>query len=142
MSAGSPSGPTRKRPTTRRSACVRTTSSSRTSRRRRTWRRQRSRSPATKRAALERAAPLDLLRANGRSGVRRCGLLDAAGKERLTRDHEPLDLGGALVQLEDLGVTHQLFARLLLDEAVAAVDLDGVRRDLHRGVRGEALRVG
>src|SRR5215207_1756870 len=59
------------------------------------------------------------------------GLLDAAGQQRLARDHEPLDLRGALVELHDLGVAHELLDGVLLDEAVAAVDLHGVRRDLH-----------
>src|SRR5881397_3618031 len=68
-------------------------------------------------------------------------LVDAAGHEDLARDHEALDLRRALVELHDLRVAHQLLDRVLLDEAVASVDLDGVDGDLHRGVRGEALGV-
>ena len=71
----------------------------------------------------------------------RGGRLDAPREQRLARDHEALDLRGALVELHDLRVAHQLLDRVLLDEAVAAVDLHGVRGDLHRGVRGEALGV-
>src|SRR5262249_5696093 len=59
----------------------------------------------------------------------------------LAGDHETLDLRGALVDLEQLGVAHQLLDRVLLDVAVAAEDLHRVRGDLHRGVGGEALRV-
>src|SRR5215207_9435074 len=68
-------------------------------------------------------------------------LLDLAGKERLPCDHQPLDLRGPLVELHDLRVAHQLLDRVLLDEAVPAVDLDRVNRDLHGRVRGEALGV-
>src|SRR3954466_13013111 len=69
------------------------------------------------------------------------GLGDAARQQRLASDDQALDLGRALVQLHDLGVAHQLLDGVLLDEAIAAVDLHGVRGDLHRGVRGEALGV-
>src|ERR687895_720914 len=55
-------------------------------------------------------------------------------------DHEPLDLRGALVDLEQLRVAHELLDGVLLHVAVAAENLDGVRRDLHRRVRREALR--
>src|SRR5215207_2363987 len=55
-------------------------------------------------------------------------------------DHEPLNLRGPLVDLEQLGVAHELLDRILLDVAVAAEDLDCVGGHLHRRVRGEALR--
>src|SRR5436309_9978434 len=64
----------------------------------------------------------------------------ATRQEYFLRDHEPLDLTGALVDLEQLGVAHQLLDRVLLDVAVAAEDLHRVGRHLHRGVGGEALR--
>src|ERR1700710_1793224 len=54
-------------------------------------------------------------------------------------DDQALDLAGPLVELHDLCVAHQFLDRVLLDEAVAAVDLDGVGGDLHRRVGGEAL---
>src|SRR2546421_4516979 len=73
-----------------------------------------------------------------RRGLR---LLNPARQQNLARDHEPLDLRRALVELHDLRVAHQLLDRVLLDEPVAAVDLDGIDGDLHRGVRGEALGV-
>src|SRR5437588_4060680 len=63
-----------------------------------------------------------------------------ARQEDLARDDEPLDLRGPFVDLEPLGVAHQLLDRIFLDVAVPAEDLDRVRRDLHRSVRGEALR--
>src|SRR6201997_5400350 len=65
-----------------------------------------------------------------------------AREEDLLRDHEPLDLRRALVDLEQLRVAHQLLDRVLLDVAVAAEDLDGVRWYLHSGVGGEPLREG
>ena len=77
------------------------------------------------------------LRASGRSSR----LRRRARQEDLARDHEALDLRGALVDLEQLRVAHQLLDRVLLDVAVAAEDLHGVGGDLHRRVGGEALRV-
>src|SRR3954471_7011789 len=68
------------------------------------------------------------------------GSLIGRRHEELFRDHEPLDLRGALVDLEQLRVAHELLDRVLLDVAVAAEDLHGVRRRLHRHVGGEALR--
>src|SRR5437764_3152694 len=56
------------------------------------------------------------------------------------RDDQPLDLRRALPDLVDLRVAEPLLDRVLLDVAVAAKDLDGVGRDLHGDVRGEALR--
>src|SRR5437016_8104624 len=63
----------------------------------------------------------------------------ATRQEDFLRDHESLDLRRALVDLEQLRVAHQLLDRVLLDVPVAAEDLHGVRRDLHRGVCTEAL---
>src|SRR5215210_1138372 len=60
----------------------------------------------------------------------------------LPRDDEPLDLRGPLVDLEQLGVAHELLDRVLLHVAVAAEDLHRVGRDLHRRLGGEALREG
>src|SRR5256885_14009861 len=64
----------------------------------------------------------------------------ATGEKYLPSDHQPLDLRSALVDLEQLRVAHQLLDRVLLHVAVAAEDLDGVGRDLHRRVGCEALR--
>src|SRR5829696_4596734 len=64
----------------------------------------------------------------------------ATRHEYLTSNHEPLDLRGALVDLEELGVAHELLDRVLLDVAVAAEDLDRVGGDLHCRIRAEALR--
>src|ERR687895_746788 len=62
--------------------------------------------------------------------------------EYLTGDDQALDLRGALVDLEQLGVAHELLDRVLLDVAVAAEHLDRVGRDLHGRVGGEALGEG
>src|SRR6476659_1126442 len=70
------------------------------------------------------------------------GLLGAPGKECFPGDHEALDLRGALVELHDLGVAEELLDRVVLYEPVAAIDLDGFRRDLHCGVGREALGMG
>src|SRR6202521_6313276 len=61
-------------------------------------------------------------------------------EEDLLRNHEALDLTGPLINLEELRVAHELLDRVLLDVSVAAEDLNGVGRDLHRGVGREALR--
>src|SRR6266511_906538 len=63
----------------------------------------------------------------------------ATRQKYLAGDHEPLDLRGSLVDLKQLRVPHQLLDRVLLHVAVAAEDLDGVGRDLHRRVGGEPL---
>src|SRR5215207_3793461 len=60
----------------------------------------------------------------------------------LPYDHEPLDLRGPLVDLEQLRVAHELLDRVLLDVPVAAEDLDGVGGHFHRRIGGEPLRVG
>src|SRR6188508_1725007 len=64
----------------------------------------------------------------------------ATRQEDLFRDHESLDLRGALVDLEQLRVAHQLLDGVLLDVAVAAEDLHGVGRHLHHRVCREELR--
>src|SRR5437868_13897133 len=55
-------------------------------------------------------------------------------------DHEPLDLRGALVDLKQLRVAHELLDRVLLDVAVAAEHLHRIGRHLHRRIGCEALR--
>src|ERR1700729_2730395 len=75
------------------------------------------------------------------SGGNRRGLLGTPRKQRFACDHKTLNLRGALVQLHDLGVAEELLDGVLLDEAIATVDLNRVGRDLHRGVGGEALGV-
>src|SRR4051812_15634997 len=62
-----------------------------------------------------------------------------ARDEDLLRDHEPLDLRRALVDLEELRVAHELLDRVLLHVPVTAEDLHCVRRHLHRGIGGEAF---
>src|SRR5215213_3151867 len=58
----------------------------------------------------------------------------ATGQEYFLGDHEPLDLRGALVDLEELRVAHELLDRIFLHVAVAAEHLNSVGRDLHRRV--------
>src|ERR1022692_3094329 len=58
----------------------------------------------------------------------------------LARDHEPLDLLRALVDLRDLRVAHEALDRVLLDVAVAAEDLHRVGGDSHRHVAALQLR--
>src|SRR4051812_46969818 len=55
-------------------------------------------------------------------------------------DHEALDLVGALVDLRDLRVAHHALDRVLVHVAVAAENLNGLDRHVHRRVRGEQLR--
>src|SRR5436190_13323209 len=62
-------------------------------------------------------------------------------QEDLARDDESLDLRRSLVELEELCIAHELLDGVLLHVAVAAEDLDGVCRHLHRGVGGEAFRI-
>src|SRR5207245_2517641 len=60
--------------------------------------------------------------------------------EQLLGDDQPLDLVRPLVDLHDLRVPHEALDGVLACVAVAPEDLDGVGRDLHRGVAGPALR--
>src|SRR3954463_14928592 len=60
-----------------------------------------------------RAVPEKVSRLGGGAGGRR--LLAPPWQQRLARDHEPLDLRGALVELHDLGVAHELLDRVVLD---------------------------
>src|SRR5204862_345978 len=57
----------------------------------------------------------------------------------LARDHELLDLRGALVDLRDLRVAEVTLDLVLLDDPVAAVHLDRVGRDPHGGLGREEL---
>src|SRR3954447_11494571 len=59
--------------------------------------------------------------------------------ERLPRDDEPLDLGGALVDLGDLGVAVVALHRELAGVAVAAEHLDRVPGHLAGDLRGKQL---
>src|SRR6266849_2885077 len=59
--------------------------------------------------------------------------------EKVSGDDELLDLGRPLVELGDLGVPEVPLHRVFRDEAVAAVDLDGVRGHAHGHLGGEEL---
>jgi hypothetical protein len=60
-------------------------------------------------------------------------------QQRARHDY-PLNLVGPLVDLSDLGVTHEPFHWKVLGIAVAAKELHRVGGDFHRHVGGEALR--
>src|SRR5438093_11549251 len=49
---------------------------------------------------------------HGRPQLNPRRLLDPTGQQRLARDHQALDLRGALVELHDLRVAHQLLDRV------------------------------
>jgi hypothetical protein len=86
---------------------------------------------------LHRAADADLYRAKQRrSSARRRG--SWLGAQR-PRDHHLLDLVGALADGEDLRVAVEAAHRVLLDVAVAAVDLDGLLGAAHRQAPGLEL---
>src|SRR5437870_10064950 len=74
----------------------------------------------------------------GRSDQRSRSVMTASS-QYVARDHELLDLGGSLVELRDLRVAEGALHLVLLDEAIAAVDLDCVRGHLHRRLGGEKL---
>src|SRR5215813_12561013 len=59
--------------------------------------------------------------------------------EKVSGDDELLDLRGPLVELGDLGVAEVPLHGVFRDEAVAAVDLDGVRGHTHGHLGGEEL---
>src|SRR5438874_2168410 len=65
-----------------------------------------------------------------RSAARAAPLGRRSGAEGARDDHL-LHLVGALADREDLGVAIEAADRILLDEAVAAVDLDGLLRAAH-----------
>src|SRR3970282_456135 len=69
----------------------------------------------------------------GRLGARR------RAREQVAGDDELLDLRGALVGLGDLRVPEVPLDLVLLDEAIAAVDLHGVRRHAHGHLGREEL---
>ena len=58
---------------------------------------------------------------------------------QLAGDDGALDLVGALVDLKDLGIPHQLLHGVVLHVAVAAHDLNAVHGALHAGVGAEGL---
>ena len=61
-------------------------------------------------------------------------------REKVVRDDHPVDLVGALVDLRALRVAHEPLDAGLARVAGRPEQLDRVRRDPHRGVRGGPLR--
>src|SRR5918999_1994989 len=95
-------------------------------------------SDSTRMSAITTSAPARAsVRASARPRPREPPVTSATRPERsisrltwekyLPCDHEPLDLRGALVDLEQLRVAHELLDGVLLHVAVAAEDLDRVR---------------
>src|SRR5215472_6232137 len=60
-------------------------------------------------------------------------------RQQMTGNDKLLDLRRALVDLRDLGVAEVSLDLVLLDEAVAPVDLHRVRGHPHGGFRGKQL---
>src|SRR5215207_11323369 len=60
-------------------------------------------------------------------------------REELAGNDNPLHLIGALVDLGDLGVAHHPLDRIVPGVAVAAEQLDSIRRDLHGHIGRKAL---
>ena len=58
----------------------------------------------------------------------------------LAANDELLNLRRALVNLEDLGIAHQLLDWVLAIETVATVNLDGISRVLISRVTGKELK--
>ena len=69
---------------------------------------------------------------------KRLGSSVAGASEEGPCDDEPLDLLRPLVELGDLRVAHHPLDRVLVDIAVSAQHLDGIRRHTHRGVAADA----
>src|SRR5262249_45615762 len=59
--------------------------------------------------------------------------------QQLPRDHQALDLAGALADGAELHIAIKLFRRVVLDKAVAAVDLYAFVGRLHRHLAGIKL---
>ena len=124
-------GPGQAHPDGRRSGDRREPRVARRSRRARPLRRARTERRAARPASVESARGHDLLRRRGPPpraaaalrGARRLRLHGARGNPERAGDHEPLDLVGSLADREDLRVPVEPADRVLLDVAVAAVDL-------------------
>src|SRR5690349_136359 len=61
------------------------------------------------------------------------------GIQKLARDHQPLDLAGPFANGAEFYITVELFHRVILQEAVAAVNLHRLVGYTHRRLRGEQL---
>src|SRR5262245_62464887 len=69
--------------------------------------------------AMARASPVRTRSASGAE-------TGTSGSQQLAGDHQPLDLAGALADGGELHVAEVLLGRVVLDESVAAEDLDAV----------------
>src|SRR5581483_2722719 len=73
-------------------------------------------------------------RANARTSpatIFSAALVIDSALQQLPRDHQALDLAGAFADGAQLGVAIKLFDRIILDEAVSAVNLDSFIRHPH-----------
>src|SRR6266404_8166143 len=68
-----------------------------------------------------------------------CGRRIIASRQQRSRDLRDLDLVGAAVDLQDLGVAAELLDLELGHVAVAAVELYRLEADVHRRLRGVEL---
>src|SRR5881398_2843937 len=72
--------------------------------------------------------------------MRSASALDLVALQELLADHHALDLGRALADQEQRGVTVEPLDLVLLRVAVAAMDAERVLHDLLAGLGGEQLR--
>src|SRR6476469_7898688 len=82
--------------------------------------------------AMARASPLRTRSASGAE-------TGTSGSQKLTGDHQPLDLAGTLADGGELDVAEVLLGRVVLDEPVAAEDLDRVLGGTDRDLGGIEL---
>src|SRR5215472_589041 len=90
------------------------------------------------------ASSVKLSRPSAASSARIFLLVASTGANLACRkrpaDNHPLDLVGALDNLQHLGLAHEALDTEVLDVTVAAEHLHGIGGDLHRGVAGKQLR--
>ncbi len=67
------------------------------------------------------------------------GLLLSGVFEQFLGDHPPLYLVGLSKNLDDLGIPHHPFHRIVLHISVASEDLDGIGGHFHGGLRSEVF---
>src|ERR1700753_3484617 len=67
---------------------------------------------------------------------------DSGALEQFARNHHALDLTGSFANGAELDVAIELLHRIVLDESVAAVELDRLVADAYCGLTGEELRHG
>src|SRR6476661_9386377 len=81
----------------------------------------------------------EAMRMGGCDGITFLRLTVCALVEQLSRDHDSLDLRRPFVDLRDLGIAEIALDGVVLHVAVAAEQLDRLRRDPHRRLAREEL---